>query len=247
MTEANSGERPVETRTTLPEVLGVYVLPNVELYKRLLEQEAVNEARNADLGASTQARLAAFQAELDALAKISEDAIAQKPFTPVVQTHKVLDGTTPHETFTLRIAPKDEKLPLGGDRPQNQLGFHVNVAAGGEEHIDVLRALSLKGRDPHRVLDAYFKQTTEQLVIVNTVGVYIDDMTRGIRINPQAGIAFRWRSGEDSAKVNGLVYVGDNPHFMELPGEMPRPKFAAFQNMIASSVGKTRQSPIQRR
>lgn len=205
-------------------------------YKESL-QEQVDEDKLSDLDAEKRKLLKDHMSQLDILSEILERVKQGKPFTPVIRDAKLLEGENDlRQTFTARLAPKDERIPIDPNNPQIQLSLHSNISALEPESIsEAFYALGMRLQPPE-VLQRAFGQSTEQLVEINTVAVYRDPDKR-IRWMSQGGVTFRWRKDEDSARVGGFVYVGMKPHILLLAKRIPLNDFAVMQATIVRLSG----------
>lgn len=222
------------------EVILDHVQSIIKPYRRVLESDAeAMELERRELGKIAQERLKQQQKELDILVdKLGEFLKNPSAFEMVVQNRKTLeDRNGERQTFTVRFKPKGEKIPHGDENPQNQLSLHVNMQ-GNERAVDAIYALGVKGQEPQKVLERFFRESRDQEVSINTVGVYIDRITERIQIIPQAGVRFSHKKGEKFARGGGVVFVGTQPHVQEVKSEaMPRNMFVGLQREVIRLSG----------
>lgn len=231
---------------TLVDVLNKHVKPQILSYAAALKSGAEDETRYSNLGQYSERQLREYLDQLNRLRTMIGQINEGAPFRTTIATHKLLgsqsDRSNPRDTFSLGFVSKDEGELPEGPLVQNQLRFHTNLEASGETLDQGLYALSIRGRDPHDVLDKFYKQTKSQNVVVNTVGVYRDPESGKTMINPQAGILFDWVTGQESARASGVIYVGSTPHTFPLAGKMPLTDFSILQRSIIGSVIQSSQN-----
>ncbi len=223
--EKSTGEKIIEK-----------VLPIVKSYKLVLGEDAADLAVR-DLSGERIAQLQEHEAELDLFEELfSEFWRNPGNFKVKVQSHKELDTQNgPRQTFSLRLARKREEHLLSSGQPQNQLAFHVNIA-GTESAVDTLYALGLTGKDPHTVLQAFFRQSNDQRLALNTVQITRTD-SGAFRAQPQAGIELKYIRGESEARCGGIAFVGTQAHVRELITKVSLPFYAGLERAIIKSSG----------
>lgn len=240
MTETAETHSPsAERKPTAFEITYRHVTEAIPPYKSVLRSDA--EDRVSQLGTYSKRLLTAHLSQLDNLKALLDRFKAnQGLFKRVDQRAKLLETRDfPRQLFTARFAPINEPIPLGSEKPQIQLGFHGNISANDPETIsEAYYALGLS-TEPAATLQKVFRQATEQSINVNAVSLYIDPETHETKLSPHGGITFRWRRGEDRARVGGFVYVGLKPHVVELQRAIPLEDFAAMQRMVVHISGFT--------
>jgi len=231
------GTSPEKTPKTPLERIYGYTAAAIGPYKGVLTSDAQDE-RVSDLGTKAKDLLTVHLDQLDALRKLLREFIVHRDgFKQYVRQVKLLDERiVERETFTARFGPK-ERLPVGSDNPQIQLSLHGNISANDPETIaEALYSLGMSG-SPDKTIAKLFRQSTEQMVELNTVGVYIDPQTETNKVIPRAGISFRWKNGEDRARVGGIVFIGHQIHSMELLKSIPLPEFSQMQRTVMDLSG----------
>ena len=228
-----------ETEVRKPaEIILDHVKTIVGPYRRVLESDVEDhDLAKRELAELKKEELKNHLQELDILTStLGEFLRSPRSFEAVVQNRKTLETRQgERQTFTVRFKPKGEKVPIGKENVQNQLSLHVSMQ-GSERAVDAIYALGLKGQEPQKVLERFFRESRDQEVYINTVGVYYDRTDERIRINPQAGVKFSYSRGEKFAR--GVVYVGTQPHVQEIKSEaMPRNLFLELQREIVRLSG----------
>lgn len=149
--------------------------------------------------------------ELRALtAMIDAWAAGKVNFVPAIRSRKIYDGAEPKELFTVRLVKEGDILHAG--RPQVQLNLHGLISARNPEQVmQVLNDMSLRGGDPAKVLQEYYRLSRAQTLRINTILVRKDDFDR-VGITPNAGIQFDWKKGSQHAYAKGLSFIGGVPH-----------------------------------
>lgn len=238
--EARETEK-VEKRVTFGELLKTHVLDTIDPYRSTLTEAAEEEEK---LGKPAKDRLEQHYLELSALKILLERLIDGEKFDPVVLLRKRLPDSTGQlskDTYTVRLAPSEEKLKPGGS--QNQLSLHVNIDALSETAAEIMHSVAIARQSPLDALQRYFKESVGQRLIVNSVNVS-RTLNGEFLINPQAGVAFQWANGQREARVGGVTWVGYKPHFLMLPerslGVSP---FFQMQKTIINLSGRRQPAP----
>lgn len=234
MPEANEGLRLRETPFGL---IYRHVKDSIPPYRDVLTSDA--DDRISDLGKLAKERLDAHIQQMAHLEQILERVKSGENFKKIVKGTKIYEREdNPRQTFTARLVPENAGfLPKDPENPQIQLSFHSNISANDPESVsDVYYALGLT-RPPEAALARIFRSTDAQSAEINTVGVFIDPSSNRTCVLPYGGITFRWNQGEKKAKVGGFVYVGFQPHTMELLKDIPLADFAVIQGMVLRLSG----------
>ncbi len=234
ITQGTSSEKA--PKTPLERIYG-YTAAAIGPYKEVLTSDAQDE-KVSDLGAKAKELLTVHLDQLDTLRRLLREFITHRDrFKQYVRQVRLLDERIfERETFTARFGPK-ERLPIGSANPQTQLSLHGNISANDPETIaEALYFLGMS-ESPDKAIAKLFRQSTEQMVEFNTVGVYIDPETEANKVIPRAGISFRWKNGEDRARVGGIVFIGHQVHSMELLKSIPLPEFLQMQRAVMDLSG----------
>lgn len=219
---------PTPEKLTTFEITYRHVTAAIPPYQAVLRADAEDKA--SQLGRYSKRLLSAHLEQLDLLKKTLDDFKAnQQGFVRRDNLSRLVERRDlPRRTFTARFARLGEPIPVGSNNPQVQLGFHANISAVDPEPISQVYYSLGMSSEPGKSLARIFQQSNEQYVNVNNVSLYKDPETGGVKISPHGGITFRWRKGEDRAKVGGFVYVGLREHVMELQRAIPLADFAAM-------------------
>ena len=126
-------------------------------------------------------------------------------------------------------------MPLGPDHPQNQLGVHAIITAP-ETISEAIYAESLRGNTPENTLQRLLARAQSQVINVNTVAAYRDLVTERPQVDPQAGISFVWRRGENVARVAGITYLGKRPFTFDLGLTIPYEDFYFMQRAVMNAT-----------
>lgn len=249
MTEVQEASVSHEGRKETPfEVIYRHVTEAIPPYREVLRSDANDKF--SELGRGAKIRLEQHLKQLISLEELLKRAKSREQFKQVVKGQKLLEREdNPRQTFTARLVPAMEGyLPKTPDKPQIQLSFHSNINALDPESISIAYyALGLT-RPADEALAKIFGQATEQSVDINTVGVYIDPDTYKTNVLPGAGITFRWLRGEKEARVGGYVFMGFQPHTLEIIRSIPLADFAIMQGTVlrlsGTSLKKTPSSKL---
>lgn len=240
-TGTNEGSQvpPPEERPTSPvNRIYRYTATAISPYREVLISDAEDE-KVSDLGRRAKELLGLHLGQLDTLKTMLKEYLHQPDkFRQYVRLVKVLEERiNERETFTARFGPKNERIPVGPEKPQVQLSFHGNISAQDPETIaEALYHLGMS-RPPDKAIASLFSGATEQMVEFNTVGVYIDPDSEKNKVIPHAGISFRWKRGENKARVGGIVFIGHQVHSMELLKSIPLVDFLLMQRTVMDLAG----------
>ncbi len=225
-----------EATLTFAQLLKDHVLTTIDPYKSTLEEKTEEDEK---LGKPARNRLEQHLGELEILRGLLKRLTSGEEFRAVVSLRKRLPdalGDLSSETYTFRLAPKQERLLPGTS--QNQLGLHLNVDAKSDKALDTMHSIALSKLSAYEVLQGYFRESLGQRITINTVDVFRNEIG-GFSISPQAGISFQWIRGQETAKVGGVTWVGYRPYFLALPERsMALDPFMQIQRTIINLTEK---------
>lgn len=117
----------------------------------------------------------------------------------------------------LRFPESPVELPLKPEDAQLQLGFYLDLRkATGETKKQAIRAESLKGHSPQRVLrDVEQYREYDAHLLINTLRVWVHPRSERVHIEPGSGLQLRYRISE-GVLSRGVTFVGNTPHYSEV-------------------------------
>lgn len=226
---------PEGTKKTIMEVIRDHTMRATEVLRANLKHQG-EDAGDDDIGDRTKRRVELYVAELDTLdamlLQITKEPGSLRPVVRRFNRDAGREGFDNSATVRWAASPN---LPLGPTNPQNQLGVHAVVTAP-EAISEAIAAESMKGKPPETVLHGLLAKAQSQAIRVNTVAAYRNILTEGAEIDPQAGVSFVWRRGEETARVAGVTYIGRRAFISDLGLTVPYSDFYLMQRALMNAV-----------
>lgn len=232
----------------------------ITLYQGILKSDS-ETVRLASLGVDSRQLLDVHLYYLSILRKLLGEIGKGQEFVQVVEQGGKLGGKpieredVPEEsrrTFTARFAKEGENISSDPNNPQVQISLHTSIPLYDPESLkESYRAAGLRAKFEHD-LERIFRESVEEIVYINTVGVYknphvgslVIGHQPGLIMSPQGGISYRLRKGEDRARVLGFIYAGAIPHTRPLSASIPVSDFREIQSYVMEASGFKPQSSI---
>lgn len=216
--------KPYSPEVLLTEILS-RVPSQIEKYRALLEEDKDGIHRLGEMSLSDLKRNIKSLETLNDLLQLWSGS--PRLFTPTVRDlRETEDGVV--LALKLRKSEDSSDLPLSEDKAQQQISLYLDFRHKGKaSRSEIIQTISFKGLSPQEVLERCKRfLPRDARVIINSAGIWRHPRTERVKIDPGAGIEFRYTAGSKVIS-RGVGYVGVSPHFSEdlstgviLPEEM---------------------------
>lgn len=238
------GSELQEGAPRVPDKMIDYTRSALSVYTALLQAD--RSIHEGELRTVTQEILDQHLGDLDLLKKLLVQ-LKKGGFSLVInRPDKQLER--PHQlrrTFVVRYTNEGPNLPSDPNNPQNQISLSLNLPGYDPEALrETYYSAGLKSKweIDRKVLNV---ENADEIININTIGVYQDASNFRPIVLPRGGISFRIRKEDVQAKAHGFIHLATIPHFVPLNKGLPLAEFREMRSfLLEASRFKASQLPI---
>lgn len=238
MNEIGTEEKIPVQEISIPEIVERRIIPIIERYKTLLNEDIKSIAPDYRLGEISQKDLDRNLENLETLKNLLQEFIkGPQDFKMVVKSESHENG----DRYSLKLKrPTDpERLPTEESKAVTELNFYVVLQEPYETREERLAAEAL-GKPAEKVALRMKKRAPREIsVTMSTVSAYFDEEIRRPRVNFHSGVVVSSSSQEGLAS-QGVIYIGATPHYTHPLSEkaMTKGECTALRDYVTSFFTK---------